>query len=102
MKKTTKSANKTSFHGDVFNASVLDLRKILGIPDSETNDGKDKVNFIWSMETENGDIFTVYDLREYRVLDEDELIEWHIGGHSPCSTEMAIDEIAGALNDLDE
>ena len=100
MKKTSKSPNGTSFYNDVFNASVSDLRKILGIPFSETNDGK--VNFEWVMETEEGEVFTVYDWKEGRVLDEDELIEWHIGGHSSFATDLAVNEIAGALNELDE
>ena len=54
------------------------------------------------MENEKGEVFTVYDWKEYRVLDENELIEWHIGGHSSLSTGLAVDEIAGALNELDE
>ena len=33
MKQTSKSLNGTSFYNDVFNASVSDLRKILGTPD---------------------------------------------------------------------
>ena len=102
MKKTTKSPSGTSFHGDVFNASVSDLRKILGFPVLETNDGRDKVNFEWVMETEECEVFTVYDWKEGRVLDEDELIEWHIGGHSSFATDLAVNEIAGALNELDE
>ena len=102
MKKTSKTPNGTSFHDDVFNASVSDLRKILGTPESETNDGEDKVNFEWVMENEEGEVFTVYDWKEGRVLDEDELIEWHIGGHSSFATDLAVNEIAGALNELDE
>jgi len=101
MKKTSKTPNGTSFHDDVFNASVSDLRKILGTPESETNDGEDKVNFEWVMETEEGEVFTVYDWKEYRVLDEDEIIEWHIGGHSSFATYLAVNEIAGALNELE-
>jgi hypothetical protein len=54
------------------------------------------------METEEGEVFTVYDWKEGRVLDEDELIEWHIGGHSSFATDLAVNEIAGALNELDE
>ena len=102
MKKTSKTPNGTSFHDDVFNASVSDLRKILGTPESETNDGEDKVNFEWVMENEEGEVFTVYDWKEYRVLDENELIEWHIGGHSSFATYLAVNEIAGALNELEE
>jgi len=102
MKATTKSAFRTSFHGTTIIASVTDLRQILGLEQYEANDGNDKTNFEWIMETDNGDVFTVYDWKEYRVLDEDELIEWHIGGHSSLSTDLAVNEIAGALNELDE
>jgi hypothetical protein len=100
MKQTKKSPMGTSFHGTVFNASVADLRKILGEPDMEQNDGRDKVNFEWTMQTENGKIFTVYDWKEYRPLEEDETIEWHVGGHSGEDTEKALNEIAEALNNL--
>ena len=102
MKRTTKSAAGTSFHGDVFNATVSDLRKILGIPKFEDNDGEDKTNFDWTMETENGEIFTVYDWKYYRPLEENELIEWHIGGRSGIVTSTALNEIAGALNELEK
>ena len=101
MKKTSQSANGTSFHSDTFNASVSDLRQILGEPVDDTNTGEDKVNFKWNMETEAGDVFTVYDYKEYRKLDEHEIIEWHVGGHSGSVTDQAVNEIAGALNDLD-
>jgi hypothetical protein len=100
MKNTNQSTNGTSFHGSTFTATVQDLRKILGEPDSETNDGDDKVNFEWEMETDDGEVFTVYDWKEYRRLEEDELIEWHIGGHSPSATAQAENEIAERLNSL--
>lgn len=100
MQKTTKSSGGTSFHMDVINASVTDLRKILGEPVDSNNSGDDKVNFEWVMETEDGEVFTVYDWKEYRTLDENELIEWHIGGHSGEVTAKALNEIAGALNEL--
>lgn len=71
----------TSWHGAVVKASVRELTDILGEPSSATNDGKDKTNFEWDMQTTDGDVFTVYDWKEYRVLDLDEPIEWHIGCH---------------------
>ena len=45
------------------------------------------------METNNGDVFTVYDWKEYRILKEDEIIQWHIGGMSKQITEQAKHEI---------
>ena len=100
MKHTTKTANGTSFHNDTFNASVADLRIICGIPVMEHNDGSDKVNFDWVMETEDGDVFTIYDWKEYRTLSEHENIEWHIGGENGNITSTALNEIADALNNI--
>ena len=100
MKQTNKSSSVTSFHNTTFTASVADLRQILGEPDWEQNDGQDKVNFDWKMETDDGAVFTVYDWKEYRPLKEDEEVEWHVGGYSGMNTEKALNEIADALNNL--
>ena len=97
MKQTDKSADGTSFHNHTFTATVDDLRNVLGQPYCEQNDGEDKVNFDWIMETEDGEVFTVYDWKEYRQLDENEDIEWHIGGRSGLITEKALLEIREAL-----
>ena len=93
MKTTTKSSEGTSFHNSTVSCSVLTLKKILGEPVYECNDGSNKTNFDWEMETDNGDIFTVYDWKEYRTLKEDEIIQWHIGGMSKQITEQAKHEI---------
>ena len=97
MKRTDKTANGTSFHDHTFTATVDDLRNVLGKPKFESNDGQDKCNFDWIMETEDGTVFTVYDWKEYRQLAEDEVIEWHIGGRSGADTEKALLEIREAL-----
>ena len=97
MKQTDKSADGTSFHNHTFTATVDDLRNVLGQPQFESNDGEDKNNFDWIMETEDGTVFTVYDWKEYRRLEEDEVIEWHIGGRSGADTEKALLEIREAL-----
>jgi hypothetical protein len=101
MKATFKSAHATSFFNTTFSATVQDLRKILGIPQCEQNDGEDKVNFEWVMETNDGEVFTVYDWKEYHVIDEEmEDIDWHIGGHSRRVTEKALEEIEEALSGI--
>lgn len=97
MKATKRSANGTSFFNETIRMSVNDARKILGEPKYENNTGEDKVNFTWVMETYSGDVFTVYDYKEYRVLDENEMIEWHIGGDDELITEEALNEMASAL-----
>lgn len=100
MKQTDKSANGTSFHDHTFTATVAELRRVLGQPKFESNDGEDKVNFDWIMETEDGEVFTVYDWKEYRQLDEDETVEWHIGGRSGLTTGQARSEITKALDSI--
>ena len=100
MKPTQKSVSGTSFHGDVVHASVNELKKILGEPVFSDNSGQDKVNFEWEMETEDGQPFTVYDWKEYRALDADEEIEWHIGGHDKITTTTALLEILDELEKL--
>lgn len=93
MKKTLQSPNGTSFHDTTIKCSVSTLIEILGEPYYSGNDGEDKVNFEWNMETDEGDIFTVYDWKEYRPLNENEMIEWHIGGKNRNITEQAAREI---------
>jgi len=93
MKNTTQSLNGTSFHGTVIEATVEELKQILGEPEYDSNDGQDKVNFEWVMETDSGDVFTVYDYKEYRRIREYEVIEWHIGGRNKDVTEKAKREI---------
>jgi len=103
MKQTHKSPIGTSFHDTVINTTVNKLIKALGHPQYFQNDGKDKINFEWRMETENGDVFTVYDYKEYRCIGYDEIIEFHIGGHDKFVTERAFSEIDQALeNTKDE
>ena len=100
MKHTEKSASGTSFFGDVFQAKPSDLRTILGQPKFEHNDGQDKTNLDWTMETESGEVFTVYDWKYYRPLNEEEIVQWHIGGLSGGVTEVALNEITHALSKL--
>ena len=97
MKTTSKEVDGTSFHETTINCSVATLRKVLGEPEYEPNDGEDKINFEWVLETDSGDVFTVYDWKEYRSLSESDMIEWHIGGRNRTSTEQAKSEIREAI-----
>ncbi len=97
MKTTKKEVGGTSFHGTVMSCSVSTLKKVLGEPVYDGNTGDDKVNFEWNMETNDGDVFTVYDWKEYRSINEDEVIEWHIGGFNESATEEAKYEIREAI-----
>ena len=97
MKKTNQSPVGTSYHNCTITATVNELKAILGEPVHSENDGEDKVNFEWNMETNEGDVFTVYDWKEYRKISEDEKINWHIGGKSGGITIQAQAELATAL-----
>jgi hypothetical protein len=89
FKQSNKSPVGTSFHDDVINTTVNKLIKVLGKPQYDSNDGRDKINFEWNMELADGNVFTVYDYKEYRKLDLDEIVEWHIGGKHPDVTGRA-------------
>ena len=94
---TMVSANGTSFHGQVVEATVTELIAACGSPAAENNDGQDKVNFEWVLETGTGNVFTIYDWKEYRVLPMNEVIEWHIGAHSKLVAEQALKELESIL-----
>ncbi len=100
MKKTNKSANGTSFHDMTVIATPQELITILGTPIYNNNTGEDKVNMEWICENNDGEIFTVYDWKEYRSISNDEKIEWHIGGHGVKDTLTAKLEITRALNNI--
>jgi hypothetical protein len=97
-KKTNSSTNGTSFYDVTIKASVNQLINAFGEPDYDGNTGEDKVNFEWEMETEDGEVFTIYDWKHYRKLDLDEIIEWHIGSHSRMISWDAQDEITKELS----
>jgi hypothetical protein len=100
MKSTTKSASGTSFHGTKIEATPNQLLKVLGNPKHIYNDGRGKSNFDWTMETETGDVVTVYDYKYYKELEMDTVYEWNIGGHGKIGTDIAANEIKQLLNSI--
>jgi len=92
-KVTNKSINGTSFYSTTITTTVAKLKELFGNPSFEDNYGEDKVNFEWDCETEDGDVFTIYDWKEYRQLSEDESVEFHIGAISEQISEQAKQEI---------
>jgi len=95
-KKTYQDTDGTSFHGVTIRATVDQLTKAFGEP-YDNNSGDDKVNFEWDMENNEGEVFTIYDWKEYRVLKSDEMITWHIGAKSKSDSNVAEREILKAL-----
>lgn len=100
-KKSYKDTNGTSYHDTTISATVNQLTAAFGEP-YNSNTGEDKVNFVWDMETEDGEVFTIYDWKEYRIISKNEIIEWHIGGHSVEITEKAAEEIEESLSNLQD
>ncbi len=97
MKKTSKSSNGTSFHSVVIKSTVDKLTKVLGEPDYVDNSGEDKVNYSWDLETEDGDVVTLYTWKEYRPIEVDEEIEFHIGGMRRNHTILGKQELTELL-----
>ena len=96
-KKTYQSTDGTSFHGVTIRASVDQLISAFGDPSMEYNTGEDKVNFEWEMETDEGEVFTIYDWKEGRPLRSDEIVTWHIGAKSKSVSNVAERELLKAL-----
>jgi hypothetical protein len=96
-KLTAQSTNNTSFHGVTFKATVNQLIQAFGQPSMEDNTGEDKTNFEWDMETEAGDVFCIYDWKEYCELDLDRAYNFHIGSIEKSTSITAKQEILKKL-----
>jgi hypothetical protein len=97
-KYTKQSASGTSFHGVELEATPQQLVDLFPESFNEQNDGSDKVNFDFTLETESGDVFTIYDWKEYRPLKMNELIHWHIGGYDEQTCLQGKAEVLDLLN----
>ena len=86
VKLSKKSPTGTSFHNVTVQCTPQQLIDLLGPAQWGSNDGRDKTNFDWVCETETGILFTIYDWKEYRVLDMLDQVVWHIGGNSFSNT----------------
>ena len=99
MKLTDQDSTGTSFHDVTIQTTLSRLIEILGTPQYCKNDGEDKVNVSYDCETANGDVFTIYDWKENRPINNNENIKWHIGGYGIKDTLTAKLEILRLLND---
>lgn len=96
MKRTTKSASGTSFHGHTITATRQEMIDALGEPDY-TNGVEEKSQYEWHRETDNGDIFTIYDWKTHLAYDANVELDWHIGGHNWTATSDAKEEVKAAM-----
>ena len=92
----------TSYHRVNILATPAELIKKFGEPQWGYNDGKDKVNMEWVLETTEypnewdvplGTVFTIYDWKEGKPLFEDDIVEWHIGANSSIISWQAQHEV---------
>jgi hypothetical protein len=91
-KRSEKDPAMTSFHDHEIMLTPYMIINKLGEPDY-TGDVDSKVQNEWICETEDGDVFTIYDWKEYREYNQYTPINWHIGGHSKEITEKALAEL---------
>lgn len=98
MKKTNKSANGTSFHDVTITTTINALVELLGEPTYTGDWSEDKVTVEWVCENERGNIVTIYDWKEYRKLDRDEMVEFHLGGHNYLNTLDGKEELERELS----
>lgn len=76
-KVNEESISNTCFSQITFEASTDRIIEVFGEPSYRGS--AFKTTREWWIETENGDVFTIYDWKEYRDFDDDETIEWHVG-----------------------
>ena len=95
MKQTLKSTIGTSFHGVTVLATYNQIEDIFGKPNFDQS-GDNKVTYEWNIDVD-GEVCTIYDWKEYRKFDNDEKIEWHIGGYNKTSENKLKDYIEDKL-----
>lgn len=98
MKQTTKSTSGVHFLDVTVFASREELITICGKPLSNSGDGK--CRYHWNMETEDGEVFTIYDWKDTVIRDLDEPIKWNIGSFNYLTADNAQFEINEALKQL--
>ena len=96
-KATTQTANGTSHFFITLQATPKQLISLFPNSYEAENTGEDKVNFDFTLETDSGDVFTLYDWKEYRRLGANELVEWHIGANSETISRKAKAEVVTML-----
>ena len=98
IKLSNEGAGGTSFHGTEIRTTLGKLIAALGEPQGYFNDGSDKVNIDYDLELEDGRKVTVYDWKEYRQYSNDDVIEWHIGGHHKSITDNVMYQLQRMLS----
>lgn len=90
---TRKTPGGTSYHNVDFQATLSELKGKFPYSYEENNDVRDKTNFDFTLETESGKVFTLYDWKYYRPIKENEIIDWHIGAQDQATSLEALEEL---------
>lgn len=85
----------SSFWGSTVCTTLSKLIKVCGTPSYKNGDTK--VQYVWTLENNEGIVFSIYDWKEYQKFAEDESIEWHIGGFNTADTNKVKLELEKAL-----
>lgn len=99
-KATSQIADGTSYYFVSLQATPKQLVTLFPNSFEAENTGEDKVNFDFTLETEDGDVFTLYDWKEYRRLQANEVVEWHIGAKDRLVALKAKQEVTSLLYQL--
>ena len=87
----TNDAGNTSY-ATCFSATKENIVKAFGEPSYEEYDTGEKVQNEWDFKVD-GKAITIYDWKEYRAYDDDEVIEWHIGAEWQNRDEKFIESV---------
>lgn len=96
------SAEVTSFHHVTVlttPAKLIAVAEAYGSDYDDINNGHGKSNFDFVFKTSTGETFTVYDWKEYRPLDLNELTEFYIGAKNEYISREAAWELELELMD---
>ena len=105
MLKQPNVINEASFHDVTITTtpkSLINLCLKYNIKFYMANDGEDKTNFDFEFETHDGCKFLVYDWKEYRSIDLDEEIEFHIGAKDRSDSNYAFNILQDELTLLNQ
>lgn len=80
VKQNEEGGSGTSFYNVTITTTPQKLIDKLGEPEYFCNDGLDKTNMDYSLITDDGIEFTIYDWKEYTPLQMNTKYDFHIGG----------------------
>jgi len=100
MKKLSngKDTGNTSSYSHEVRTTVNDLKRVCGTPTFK--EPPEKVSIGWEMETEDGEVFTIYDWKEYSkpaARFPNRKVNFHIGARDEKSSLKAQEELLKAL-----